>query len=249
MSALKLPTIDMVERWSSLAFAPTRGKARTRAGVPIVIPVDGKRALAEIVWANDERQQARFIKAGRLNPYTLSRREYLQLASADSYRVTEGIINGLLAGWAVRAAAESEHELAKHGAHILRALFTARLVELLLGSPKDDREPQWIVLRYLLSENYHQAVELAEVSDRHLQGAFTTEKNAAVKHAKIRAAAKRLKSDYSLQIRTQTDLVEQLRAESELFDKKGKKKGQPPSRSAVLDALKEGGFLEELFKA
>ncbi len=193
------PSAEMVERLVGLPLgSPRKGNAG------LVLAKDGKRALAEIAWPNDANRQARFVKAGSREPYRLSREEYLQLASAESYRMNDELINGLLTAWAVRAM-KRQAELGKHPERVLRVIAVARFVEFLLGHAKEARqpsagEPQEIARRHLLSENWRLTIELQGLEDkleaRHERGTWTTKKNAAVKwdalRVRILAAAQRV---------------------------------------------------------
>jgi hypothetical protein len=230
-----VPKIAMVEKWFDLPFARTRRKAN--AGLPL--PVGGKGALAQIAFPDDGRRQAQFIKAGGRNPFGLSREEYLQLATADTYRMNAEIINSLLAAWAVRAA-KSEPQLAKRGERILRARFVARFVEFLLGRAKEARqpsagEPQEIARRYLLSENWRLTLELQESEDQlpaaRARGAWTTAKNAAEKRnaarVRILAAAQRVSP---LLRDSESAWIDQILLEPEAKAEKWK-------RSVIRDAL------------
>jgi hypothetical protein len=226
-----------VEQWMDLPLPPIKRAAHR--GVPIVIPAEGKRVLAQIVWSNNQNRIARFIKAGRRSPHALSRKEYLELATAETSSMTSDIVDGLLAAWAIRAVKERDPELARRDARILQVYFAAQLVELLLGYDPKGGKPVDVVCRYLLSQNYRRAIELVGLEDRlrvrHLEGTLTNEKSAALDRAKIRAVGKKIKEKYALQIRSQSGLVEQIRLEPEVFNKKGK----PPSRSKILRALNE----------
>jgi hypothetical protein len=241
-----LPSDATLLEWFLLPLAPTRREANS--GVPIVIPVGGKRVLAQIAWPHDDSRQARFVKAGRRNAHRLSREEYLQLADTDSFWMNDGMIDDLLAEWAIRAA-KSEPELAKHSDHFLRLFFVEQLVDFVLGRPllgalavyrervSATRDPQKIVRRYLLSESWKRTVELLDLERRYAaprrKGTKAWVDRRRLVYAEIRAAAENIK--HPLVNRSQTSLIDQTRIAPELADKKS---GKPlHSRSTVRRAL------------
>jgi len=200
-----LPSNAILRQWFLLPLAPTRREAN--AGVPIVLPVGGKRVLAQIVWSNDDSHQARFVKAGRRNPYGLSREEYLQLAGTDSFWMNDEMAHDLLTAWAIRAA-KRDPRLSKERERLLQFSFTEQLVDFLLGRP-DNRpaldvyrgriagtgEPEEIVRRYLVSENWKHTVELLALQDQltapRRKGGWSTKKKYSMQ-PQVRSAAERV---------------------------------------------------------
>ena len=215
-------------------------RRKANAGVPIVLPVGGKRVLAQIAWPNDESLQARFVKAGRRNPYGLSREEYFQLASNGSDRTNDGFMIDLLEAWAIRAA-KREPELAKHQERLLQLFFTDQFVEFLLGRRVDvtqfSGEPQEIIRDYLFLQNWKHTVELLalerQLSTPRRKGTESWVDRRKLVHDEIRAVAEKIK--HPLLNRSQAKLIDQIRHAPELLDEES---GEPlHSRSTVRRAL------------
>jgi hypothetical protein len=249
-----LPSDATLREWFLLPLGPIRRKAN--AGVPMVIPVGGKRVLAQIAWPNDDSRQARFVKAGRRNPQGLSRKEYLQLANTDYFWVNDEFINDLLAEWAIRAA-KSEPELAKHGEHFLRLFFTEQLVDFVLGRPlvvgpatyrrrvAATREPREIVRRYLLSENWKLTVELLALERRlrrlstgPRKGTESWAKGRRLVRAEMRAAFEKIKIKYPL-LKSQAELMDQTLHEHRPVDEQSGKAPIRWTRATLRRALHE----------
>jgi len=232
-----LPTDAELRQWFLLPLAPTKREAN--AGVPIVLPVGGRRALARIAWPNDRNRQVRFIKAGRHNPHGLSREEYIQLASTESYRRTDGMIDDLLISWAVRAA-KREPGLAEHRERLLEMMFTEQLIELLLGCAEElgqlSGEPHEVVRRYLLSNNWKHTVELLSLENKlntpRRRGTRALVEQTRQRHDKIRAAAGKIK--HPSLTGSRSALIGQVQLDPELVDKKS---GRPPSAATIRRAL------------
>ncbi len=219
--------------------------------MPIVLPVGGKRVLAQIAWPDDDRRQARFLKAGRRNPYGLSRDEYFQLANTGYFWMNDEFINDLLVEWAIRAA-KRDPELAKQRQHLLRCIFTEQLVDFVLRRPDAGQlsgtevyrervtgtgEPQEIVRRYLLSENWKRTVGLLalerQLSTPRRKGTASWVRRRNLVHDEIRAVAEKIK--HPLLTWSQAKLIDQVRFAPELVDKNS---GKPlHSRSTVRRAL------------
>jgi hypothetical protein len=232
-----LPSDAELRQWFLLPLAPTKREAN--AGVPVVLPVGGKTALARIAWPNDRNRQRRFIKAGRQNPYGLTREEYIHLASTDSYRMTDGMIDDLLTAWAVRAA-KNEPAFIKHRERSLEMMFTEQLIELLLGCAEElgqlSGEPHEIVRRYLLSNNWKHTVELLSLENKlntpRQRGTRALVERTRQRRDKIRAAAGKIK--HPSLTGSRSTLIGQVQLDPELVDKKS---GRPPSAATIRRAL------------
>ncbi|HKN01013.1 MAG TPA: hypothetical protein VJX23_10900 [Candidatus Binataceae bacterium] len=243
-----LPSEAIIQQWFLLPLAPpTRREAN--AGVPAILPAGGfilpeggKPVLAQIAWTNDDNLQARFVNAGRGNPYRLSRKEYLKLATTGR---NGELIDELLTVWAIRAA-KREPERAKEGVRLLRFCFTEEFVDFLLARPEEagrvsrftpTSDPQEIVRRYLLSEVWkHTCEELTmegEFSAPRRKGTWNWAEARRRARAEIAAMVEKIKIDHPLQNFSQSTLLEATRDE---FKKLGKPQ---PGRSAFRHALAE----------
>jgi hypothetical protein len=183
-----MPSTATLREWFSLPLAsPGRVKAGGMGSVPIVLPEGGKSVLAKIAWPDDDSRQARF--AGRGDPYGLSRKEYLELANSDGFRMLSLMSGDLLAAWAIRAA-RRKPELAKQPEPLLRFIFTSQLVFFLLGPEKDVGQLSGgqIVRRHLLAENWKFTIELMTLDDRRGVPRAGREKGTAVsaRNARLR---------------------------------------------------------------
>jgi len=164
--------------------------------LPVLLPAGGKRALARIAWPHRDPSQAKFIKAGLSNSNHLSREEYIQLVSSERARMNDGLIDELLAIWAIQAY-ERKPELAKHDKRFLQWWFTQELVEFLLGPEvlrlPPDPMPQDIVRCYLLSEIWKLTVQLVGLERHRRRGGEATKRNAKIKHARVLELFKKMR--------------------------------------------------------
>ena len=151
---IKAPSKDTLQAWFSLPLpSPRRVKASGTGSIPIVLAERGKSVLAQIGWPNDGFHQARFAGGG--DPYSLSPKEYLELANSDGFRMLDLITDDLLAAWSIRAA-RRKPEFANQPESLLRWIFTSQLVCFLVGPDKNViwRSAEQIARRYLLAENW-----------------------------------------------------------------------------------------------
>ena len=150
--------------------------------------------------------------------------------------MNEGVINGLLAGWAVRdarrrleLAEQPDRALPEHAGQlerVLKARFTEQFVGFLLGRGQAaeqpwDGEPEQIALRYLLSENRRLLGELEFHHGGRLAGTYVRDKNAALERSRIRLVAKRLREKHSnLRHAALSTLIAEIRRAPEFASKK-----------------------------
>jgi hypothetical protein len=247
----KQPSWAVIRQWFLLPLSDA--KQKVDSGVPIVLPVGGKRALAEIVWPGDVSRQLRFVKAGRSNPYRLSREEYLELANTDNFWTHDELVHDLLAHWATRAAKRNP-DLTKESDHFIQHMFAMQLVYFVLGrdsskASEDEifrerfaatREPHEIVHRYLATEHWKRTVELLDFESRlsrpRRKGTWANSERRRALYAAIRAAAERIKREHPGLGCSQSNLIVPIQSEPTVISKNA---GKRPSRSTILRALAE----------